>query len=69
MNFLERQSRTPAPPECRDIVHKVFNRTGQGIIEVQNPLKAVQFRVPTEFDSVVRDRVMRDPQASRENAH
>ena len=33
------------------------------------PTKSLTFRRPTEFDSVVRDRVMRGPQASRENAH
>ena len=33
MNFLQRESRTPAPRGAAIIVHKIFNRTGQGMTE------------------------------------
>ena len=50
-NFLQRSSRPPPPRGARLSAHGNLSKRGRDD-ENANPLNAVQFRVPTEFDSV-----------------
>jgi hypothetical protein len=51
MNFLKRQSRSPAPRGAAISFTKFLIERGRDDRGAE-PLKAVQFRVATEFDSV-----------------